>query len=85
MNERGRNDVLYKHSCRLIEFGNKKEELHKITSFTNKYFFNPTLEHREYIATLRSAFNHLPSGKNYGSPITPVKKAELHWKIQNLI
>jgi putative DNA primase/helicase len=72
MNEGGRNNTLYAHACRLVEFGFDQEEVHEITSFTNKYFFIPSLEHREYIATLKSALHHEPSGKKYGSPPSAV-------------
>jgi putative DNA primase/helicase len=67
MNEGGRNNTLYAHACRLVEFGYDQEEIHEIVSFTNKYFFFPPLEHREYIATLRSALQRVQSGKEYGS------------------
>lgn len=70
MNEGGRNNALYAHACRLVEFGYSQDEVHEITSFLNKYLFLPPLEHREYIATLRSAVQHEPSGKSYGSPPT---------------
>lgn len=65
MIEGGRNNTLYGHACRLVEFGYEQEEVHEITSFINKYFFFPPLEHREYIATLKSALQHVPSGKKY--------------------
>lgn len=68
MSEGGRNNTLYAHACRLVEFGFKQDEVHEITSFTNKYFFVPSLKHQEYIATLKSALHHEPSGKNYGLP-----------------
>ncbi|MDP4086009.1 MAG: phage/plasmid primase, P4 family [Bacillota bacterium] len=70
MGEGGRNNTLYAHACRLVEFGFDQEEVHEITSFINRYFFFPSLEHREYLATLKSALQHEPSGKNYGtSPV----------------
>lgn len=74
MNEGGRNNTLYAHACRLVEFRYGQEEIHEIMSFTNKYFFFPPLENREYIATLRSALQRVPSGKEYGSvpPLDPL-------------
>ncbi|MEH7126007.1 phage/plasmid primase, P4 family [Bacillus sp. JJ1773] len=68
MNEGGRNNALYAHACRLVEFGYDHNEIHEITSFVNKYFFLPGLDHSEYIATFRSALQREASGKNYGSP-----------------
>ncbi|MBP3040564.1 primase C-terminal domain-containing protein [Bacillaceae bacterium Marseille-Q3522] len=70
LSEGGRNDALYKHSCRLVEMGYSGEEIHEITSFINQYLFIPPLEHREYITTLKSALKKQPSGKDYGSPPT---------------
>lgn len=64
--EGGRNNALYAHICRLVEFGYSPDEIHEITSFTNKYFLSPALEHREFIATFNSALNQKPSGKIYG-------------------
>ncbi|WP_445505740.1 phage/plasmid primase, P4 family [Niallia sp. 03091] len=69
--EGGRNDSLYKHTCRLVEFGYGPDEIHEITSFTNKYLFQQPLEHREYITTYKSALNKKPSGKTYGAPPSP--------------
>lgn len=79
MNEGGRNNALYSHACRLVEFGFSHEEVYEITSFTNKYFFIPALEHLEYIATLSSALQHEPSGRNYGSPsvVPPIQHQQL--------
>jgi putative DNA primase/helicase len=76
MSEGGRNNTLYAHACRLVEFGFEQEEVHEIMSFTNKYFFFPPLEHREFIATLKSALKHEPSGKNYGLPpaVPPIQQ-----------
>ncbi|MGG0718374.1 phage/plasmid primase, P4 family [Robertmurraya massiliosenegalensis] len=71
LNEGGRNNALYKHTCRLVEFGYSADEIHEIVSFTNKHLLIPQLEHREFIATFNSALNQKPSGKNYGEP--PVK------------
>jgi putative DNA primase/helicase len=80
LNEGGRNNTLYAHACRLVEYGYDQEQIHEITSFINKYFFFPPLDHTEYIATLRSAMQHEPSGKNYGS--APPVKPRLHEQAQ---
>lgn len=68
MNEGGRNNAIYKHMCRLVELGYTPDEIHEIASFTNKYFFMPSLEHREFIATFNSSLQRAPSGKNYNDP-----------------
>lgn len=68
LNEGGRNDAIYKHACRLVEMGYGQDEIHEITSFLNRYFLIPSLDHREYIATLNSAMQMKPSGRDYGSP-----------------
>nr|WP_307191446.1 phage/plasmid primase, P4 family [Mesobacillus stamsii] len=65
LKEGGRNNALYTHSCRLVEMGFNHDEIHEITSFINKFFIIPSLEHREYIATLNSALQKHPSGKAY--------------------
>ncbi|USK56359.1 phage/plasmid primase, P4 family [Cytobacillus solani] len=67
MIEGGRNNAMYGHACRLVEFGYDQDEIHEITSFINRYFFLPPLDHSEYIATLKSALQREPSGKEYGS------------------
>jgi putative DNA primase/helicase len=74
MNEGGRNNTLYAHACRLVEMGYDQEEIHEICSFSNKYFFFPPLDNREYIATIKSALQRVPSGKEYGSmpPAAPI-------------
>jgi putative DNA primase/helicase len=91
MNEGGRNNTLYAHACRLVEFGYDQEEVHEIASFTNKYFFFPPLENREYIATIRSALQRVPSGKEYGStppaaPTTqqPIKQEKLKFNLTEM-
>ncbi|SEO80759.1 putative DNA primase/helicase [Amphibacillus marinus] len=66
--EGGRNNTLYAHGCRLIEFGYSQKDSLYILRFLNKYFFMPSIEDREFQATLTSAFQHEPSGTNYGSP-----------------
>ncbi|WP_409971505.1 phage/plasmid primase, P4 family [Bacillus sp. Bva_UNVM-123] len=66
--EGGRNNAMYAHACRLVEFGYSQDEIHEITSFTNKYFFLPALDHSEYITTLNSALQRKQSGKIYGQP-----------------
>lgn len=71
MMEGGRNNALYKHACRLVEFGYDPDAIHEITSFTNKYLFQPSLDHREYIATYKSAVSKVASGKIYGAPPSP--------------
>lgn len=71
MNEGGRNNALYAHACRLVEFGYKPDEIHEIISFTNQYLFLPPLDHREFIATFNSAIQKQPSGKNYNDPPAP--------------
>lgn len=60
-----RNNTLYKHSCRLVEFGYSHEEIIEITHFLNKYFFQPSLDQREFYNTVHSALKKEPSGKSY--------------------
>src|SRR5690606_41457918 len=43
------------------------EQVHEITSFLNKYFFQPSMDHSEYINTLKSALQHEKSDRDYGS------------------
>ncbi|MGD6940965.1 phage/plasmid primase, P4 family [Cytobacillus gottheilii] len=71
MNEGGRNNAMYAHACRLVEFGYDQDEIHEITSFINKYLFLPPLDHNEYIATYKSALQRVPSGKTYGGSAPP--------------
>ncbi|HHY72253.1 MAG TPA: DNA primase [Bacillus bacterium] len=61
----GRNNALYKHACRLIEFGYSHVDILKICNFTNQTFFFPPLEPREFEPTLKSALKKQPSGTNY--------------------
>lgn len=68
--EGGRNNAIFAHICRLVEFGYSPDEIHEIISFTNNYFLVPPLEHREFIATFNSALKFEPSGKNYRSSNT---------------
>jgi putative DNA primase/helicase len=68
LHEGGRNNTMYAHACRLVEFGYGQSEVHEITSFLNNYFFIPSLEHREYINTLNSALRYQPSGNDYQGP-----------------
>lgn len=68
MHEGGRNNALYAHCCRLVEFGYTQEQVHEIASFLNRYFFLPPLDQREFATTLNSALKHEPSGTNYSSP-----------------
>ncbi|WP_117161261.1 phage/plasmid primase, P4 family [Paraliobacillus sp. X-1268] len=66
--EGGRNNTLYSHCCRLIEFGYSQKEVLYIVRFLNRFFFMPSIDDREFEATLTSAFQHEPSGKDYGAP-----------------
>lgn len=75
MIEGGRNNAMYGHACRLVEFGYDQDEIHEITSFMNHYFFLPPLDHSEYIATLKSALQRQSSGKEYSSATQPVQHA----------
>lgn len=61
----GRNNTLYSHACRLVEFGYSAQQVSKITNFMNQNFFFPPLDHREYEATLKSALKKQPSGTDY--------------------
>lgn len=62
-----RNDTLYKHCCRLVEFGYKEDQIFYIANFLNKHFFIPPLDDREFNTTVKSALKRTPSGKNYSS------------------
>lgn len=66
--EGSRNNTLYSHCCRLIEFGYSQKQVHEIVRFLNQYFFNPPIDDREFEATLRSALQHEPSGNDYSTP-----------------
>ncbi|WP_142301038.1 bifunctional DNA primase/polymerase [Bacillus sp. 7884-1] len=61
----GRNDTLYYHCSRLIEFGYNHDQLILILSFLNQRFFLPPLEEEEFYNTIYSASKHKPSGTNY--------------------
>jgi hypothetical protein len=61
----GRNDVLYNHCCRLIEFGFEYDEFIFILSFLNHNFFLPPLDEKEFLNTIKSASKHSPSGTLY--------------------
>lgn len=63
--EGGRNNTLYTHCCRLIEFGYSQKDVLYIVRFLNRFFFIPSIDDREFQATLTSAFQHEPSGINY--------------------
>lgn len=65
LGEGGRNDALYKHCCRLVEFGYDDEQIQYIAYFLNKYFFIPSLDVREFNTTVHSALKREPSGKDY--------------------
>lgn len=65
LSEGGRNNTLYKHCCRLVEFGYSQEEIEEIVHFLNKYFFLPPLDQREFANTVASALKKEPSGKAY--------------------
>ena len=67
MSEGGRNNTLYAHCCRLVEFGYNPDKIVTITSFLNKYLFLPPLDQREFQATVRSSLKYKSSGKEYGS------------------
>ncbi|CRK83428.1 bifunctional DNA primase/polymerase [Neobacillus massiliamazoniensis] len=72
----GRNDVLYNHCCRLIEFGYKKVEIAFILSFLNQNFFLPPLDKDEFNNTIKSASKHVPSGAVYSKSLSPIQKNE---------
>lgn len=63
--EGGRNNTMYKHCCRLVEFGYPDEQIVEIASFLNRYFFAPALEQREFQETVHSALKKVQSGKTY--------------------
>ncbi|WP_208592318.1 phage/plasmid primase, P4 family [Gracilibacillus suaedae] len=65
VNEGSRNNTLYSHCCRLIEFGYSQKDVLYIVSFLNRYFFIPSIDQSEFTDTLRSAFQFEPSGTNY--------------------
>ncbi|WP_084031756.1 phage/plasmid primase, P4 family [Anaerobacillus arseniciselenatis] len=63
--EGGRNNTLYSHCCRLVEFGFTGDQVADIATFLNKYFFSPPLDQREFNNTLNSALSKQASGKVY--------------------
>ncbi len=74
INEGSRNETIYKHACRLIEFGYDHEQIHEITGFMNAHFIIPSLDYSELSRTLESAFKKQSSGRNYvGGPPTPIQ------------
>ena len=90
LSEGGRNNTLYKHCCRLVEFGYSPEEVEEIVHFLNKYFFLPPLDQREFANTVASALKKEPSGKAYSQGnqtggTEPPKVASQATKIPNLI
>ncbi|MDD9150418.1 MULTISPECIES: phage/plasmid primase, P4 family [unclassified Sporolactobacillus] len=75
--EGGRNDTLYKHACRLIEFGYSPDQVRQIVEFMNHYFLSPSLPADEVAHTLNSALEKPASGKIYaGSPPDKQSAAE---------
>lgn len=60
-----RNDTLFKHLCRLVEFNISKDEIEKVARFMNKYLITPSMDDREVHKTLNSAFKNKPSGNTY--------------------
>ncbi|UOQ47212.1 phage/plasmid primase, P4 family [Gracilibacillus caseinilyticus] len=65
VSEGSRNNTMYAHCCRLIEFGYSQKDVLYIVSFLNRYFFVPSIDQTEFANTLRSAFQFEPSGTNY--------------------
>ncbi|PET05517.1 hypothetical protein CN505_12830, partial [Bacillus cereus] len=63
--EGGRNDTLYKHICRLVEFGIDKDVIKQVAGFMNKHLIKPPLDDREVSKTLSSALKQKPSGNTY--------------------
>lgn len=63
----GRNEALYRHCCRLIEFGYTEDQILYIANFLNKYFFLPPLDDREFNTLTQSALKQTPSGKIYST------------------
>ncbi|WP_089743624.1 phage/plasmid primase, P4 family [Gracilibacillus ureilyticus] len=60
-----RNNTIYSHCCRLIEYGYAKKEVTYICSFLNRFFCTPPMNHKELTNTLKSALHFQPSGTNY--------------------
>lgn len=65
----GRNNTLYSHACRLVEFGYPQQQVQKICNFLNQNFFFPALPQREFEATIKSALRKQPSGTDYSFAI----------------
>ncbi|MFT9428180.1 MAG: phage/plasmid primase, P4 family, partial [Sporolactobacillus sp.] len=63
--EGGRNDTLYKHASRLVEFGYTPEQIRQIIGFMNDHFLSPALPADELARTIDSALAKTPSGKVY--------------------
>lgn len=63
--EGSRNNTLYSHACRLVEFGYSHENIEFIMHFLNDHFFIPPLEGSEFQQTIKSAFQQQPSGIDY--------------------
>ncbi|MFC4323674.1 phage/plasmid primase, P4 family [Litchfieldia salsa] len=78
LSEGGRNNTLYAHCCRLVEFGYSYDQVWMITSFLNRHLFLPPLDQREYHSTVQSALKHKPSGKEYGSTPPPRNATVTH-------
>lgn len=71
----GRNNTLYSHACRLVEFGYSNQQILRICNFLNQNFVFPPLEQREFEATLKSALKKVASGTDYtfsSSGVPPV-------------
>ncbi|HDR4411974.1 TPA: primase C-terminal domain-containing protein [Bacillus cereus] len=65
ISEGGRNDTLFKHLCRLVEFNVNKDEIERVAHFMNKYLITPSMDDREVHKTLSSALKNKPSGNTY--------------------
>jgi hypothetical protein len=77
-----RNNFLYSHCCRLVEFNYKQEDIWEIASFINRHFFIPSLDDSEFRKTVESALKHQPSGKSYSvnAKADPVRYEEVEWE-----
>jgi len=65
VNEGSRDNTLYSHACRLVEFGYKEKDIKSVCQFLNQYFFEPSLTDLEFQKTVKSAFQQKPSGRDY--------------------
>ncbi|NOP83145.1 hypothetical protein HNV23_27140 [Bacillus paranthracis] len=65
ISEGSRNDTLFKHLCRLVEFNVNKDEIEQVAYFMNKYLITPSMDDREVRKTLNSALKNKPSGNTY--------------------